>query len=54
MAQSTVRARVPHLPSEPNPALVKHAEERAQSVQNRTASMQVAEFTPELQLSQGG
>jgi uncharacterized membrane protein len=26
-----------HLPAEPNPALVRHAEERAQSVQNRIA-----------------
>ena len=29
--------RVSHLPPEPNPALVRHAEERAQSVQNRIA-----------------
>jgi uncharacterized membrane protein len=28
---------VPHLPLEPNPALVRHAHERAQSVQNRLA-----------------
>jgi uncharacterized membrane protein len=31
------RQRVRHLPPEPNPALVRHAEERAQSVQNRIA-----------------
>jgi uncharacterized membrane protein len=29
--------RVPHLPHEPNPALVRHAEQRAESVQNRIA-----------------
>src|SRR5438034_3514196 len=29
--------RLAHLPVEPNPALVQHAEERAQSVQNRIA-----------------
>jgi uncharacterized membrane protein len=29
--------RLPHLPYEPNPALVEHAEQRAQSVQNRIA-----------------
>ncbi len=30
-------ARVPHLPIEPNPALVEHARHRADSVQNRIA-----------------
>ena len=30
-------ARVPHLPIEPNPALVEHARQRAESVQNRIA-----------------
>lgn len=29
------RQRVRHLPPEPNPALVRHTQERAQSVQNR-------------------
>jgi uncharacterized membrane protein len=29
--------RVPHVPREPNPALLRQAEERAQSVQNRIA-----------------
>jgi uncharacterized membrane protein len=28
---------VPHLPVEPNPAVVRHAQERAQSLQNRVA-----------------
>jgi uncharacterized membrane protein len=31
------RAAAPHLPPEPNPALVQHAQERAQSLQNRIA-----------------
>ena len=31
------RSRVRRLPAEPNPALVHHAQERAQSVQNRVA-----------------
>jgi uncharacterized membrane protein len=30
-------SRVPHLPIEPNPALVEHARQRAESVQNRIA-----------------
>ena len=30
-------SRVPHLPIEPNPALVEHAKQRAESVQNRIA-----------------
>jgi uncharacterized membrane protein len=29
--------RVPHLPPEPNPALIRHAEERRQNVENRIA-----------------
>jgi uncharacterized membrane protein len=37
MAQSVLRERLSHLPKEPNPALVEHAEQRAQSVQNRIA-----------------
>jgi uncharacterized membrane protein len=37
MAQSVLLQRLSHLPHEPNPALVAHAEERAQSVQNRIA-----------------
>jgi uncharacterized membrane protein len=37
MEQSTVRERLARLSLEPNPALMKHAEERAQSVQNRIA-----------------
>jgi uncharacterized membrane protein len=31
------RRRLPQLPPEPNPALVRHAQERAQSVENRVA-----------------
>jgi uncharacterized membrane protein len=37
MERSTLGKRLSHLPLEPNPALMKHAEERAQSVQNRIA-----------------
>jgi uncharacterized membrane protein len=37
MEQSALRQRLSHLSLEPNPALMKHAEERAQSVQNRIA-----------------
>ena len=37
MAQSVLRERLSHLPKEPNPALMEHAEQRAQSVQNRAA-----------------
>jgi uncharacterized membrane protein len=37
MNQSLLRQRLSRLPIEPNPALVKHAEERAASVQNRIA-----------------
>jgi uncharacterized membrane protein len=35
--QTSHLRRVPHLPLEPNPALVRQAEQRAQSVQNRIA-----------------
>jgi len=35
--QSALLQRLSHLSREPNPALVKHAEQRAQSVQNRIA-----------------
>ena len=34
---AVARQRVRHLSPEPNPALVRHAQERAQSVQNRVA-----------------
>jgi uncharacterized membrane protein len=34
---AVARQRVRHLPPEPNPALLHHAQERAQSVQNRIA-----------------
>jgi uncharacterized membrane protein len=37
MAQSVLLQRLSHLPQEPNPALVEHAKERAESVQNRIA-----------------
>jgi uncharacterized membrane protein len=37
MAESVLQERLAHLPLEPNPALVKQAEERAASVQNRIA-----------------
>jgi len=35
--EQAVLERLSHLPYEPNPALVKHAEQRAESVQNRIA-----------------
>jgi uncharacterized membrane protein len=35
--ESVLLKRVSHLPSEPNPALVEHAEQRAESAQNRVA-----------------
>jgi uncharacterized membrane protein len=35
--QSAVMHRLRHLPLEPNPVLVEHAEQRARSVQNRIA-----------------
>jgi uncharacterized membrane protein len=37
MQQQVLLQRLSHLPQEPNPALVQHAEERAESVQNRIA-----------------
>ena len=37
MEQSVLLQRLSHLTQEPNPALVEHAEQRAQSVQNRIA-----------------
>jgi uncharacterized membrane protein len=37
MDQSEVLERLSHLPIEPNPVLVQHAEQRAASVQNRIA-----------------
>jgi uncharacterized membrane protein len=37
MEQSAVKHRLRHLPLEPNPVLVEHAEQRARSVQNRIA-----------------
>src|SRR5262245_65919212 len=35
--QAALLQRLSHLPREPNPALVEHAKERAESVQNRIA-----------------
>jgi uncharacterized membrane protein len=43
MAQTALQERLAHLPYQPNPALMKHAEERAQSVQNRIAD-QITDF----------
>jgi uncharacterized membrane protein len=37
MNGTLLHERLAHLPQEPNPALVRHAEARAQSVQNRIA-----------------
>jgi uncharacterized membrane protein len=37
MEQSALLQRVGHIPLEPNPALLEHAEKRAESVQNRIA-----------------
>ena len=37
MEQSVLLQRVAHLPLEPNPVLVEHAKQRAESVQNRIA-----------------
>jgi len=37
MEQSVLLQRVAHLSAEPNPALVEHAKQRAESVQNRIA-----------------
>ena len=43
MNQSLLHERLARLPQEPNPALVRHAEARAQSVQNRIAD-QITNF----------
>ena len=37
MEQSVLLQRVAHLPHEPNPALLEHAQKRAESAQNRVA-----------------
>jgi uncharacterized membrane protein len=37
MQQSALLQRVGHIPLEPNPALLEHAQQRAESVQNRIA-----------------
>ena len=37
MEQSVLLQRVGHMPLEPNPALLEHAEQRAESAQNRLA-----------------
>ena len=37
MEQSTLTERLSHLPLEPNPALLEHAKQRAETVQNRIA-----------------
>jgi uncharacterized membrane protein len=37
MDQSDLHERLSHLPIQPNPALVEHAEKRAESAQNRVA-----------------
>jgi len=37
MEQSALVERLSHMPREPNPALLEHAKERAESVQNRIA-----------------
>jgi uncharacterized membrane protein len=37
MAQPVLLERLSHLPQQSNPALVRHAEERAEDVQNRIA-----------------
>ena len=43
MVQSDLHERLSHLPIQPNPALVEHAEKRAESVQNRIAD-KITEF----------
>src|SRR6476646_9675168 len=43
MDQSDLRERLSHLPIQPNPALVAHAEKRAESAQNRVAD-QITDF----------
>jgi uncharacterized membrane protein len=42
MQKSVLLQRLSHLSQEPNPALVQHAEQRAQSVQNRIADQVTA------------
>jgi uncharacterized membrane protein len=37
MDQSLFLERISHIPQEPNPALLEHAQQRAESVQNRVA-----------------
>jgi hypothetical protein len=37
MEQSALLRRVGHIPPEPSPALLEHAQKRAESVQNRIA-----------------
>jgi uncharacterized membrane protein len=44
MEESALLERVSHLPLEPNPVLVEHARERAESVQNRIAD-QITAFS---------
>jgi uncharacterized membrane protein len=39
MEQSVRLERVSHLPLEPNPVLLEHAKERAESAQNRVADL---------------
>jgi uncharacterized membrane protein len=43
MDQSDLHQRLSHLPIQPNPALVEHAEKRAESAQNRVAD-RITEF----------
>jgi len=43
MEQSVLLQRVSHVSREPNPALVEHAQQRAESVQNRIAD-QITDF----------
>ena len=37
MDQSVILERLSHIPVEPNPVLLEHAQKRAESVQNRIA-----------------
>src|SRR5215471_10406852 len=37
MEQSALLERISHIPGEPNPALLEHAQQRAESAQNRIA-----------------
>jgi len=48
MAQTALQERLAHLPYQPNPALVKHAQERALSVQNRIAD-KITDFSGSMQ-----